>query len=425
MLLVAAMVGGIDRSPLDERDFYQSMKSRLDTLQIQSYGSSNIRVGWAKVNITPTYSMPMAGYIPRDHFEVVHDSLFARIMIVANDDFKAALINVDLLIFPPDLRDKIQDLLEQSNDQTFLYLSATHTHNGVGGWDSSLGGRLITGKYSEDWIDWTATRIVTAIQAASLVQSKVAFLQADATEWVENRVNADSGKVDGMIRGLRFERADQTSGLLVTYSAHATSIQKERLEVSADYPGKLIEVLEQKDNFAMFMSGMVGSHRFRYTPENNYEFIDKIAPVLAEKIWSAKSDSATAKPEIRAAHVPIAFGPSQLRIDKDWKLNNWAFKSIFHKLKGELTYLEIGETLLIATPCDFSGEIYTVDRLDSIASAYGKRLVITSFNGDYDGYITYDAHYEKSRKEEINTLNWVGPYYGRYFSEMIQSLVQK
>ncbi len=425
LLVVAAMVGGIDRTPIEERDFYQAMKVRLDSVNVQSHGRSSIRSGWGKVNLTPATTMPMAGYIPRDHFDVVHDSLFARVMVVANDQFKAAWINVDLLIFPPALRDKINEELKEMHDSTFLYLSATHTHNGVGGWDSSVGGRLIAGKYSQEWIDRSASAIVACVRSTTLVPSSVSFFEADASEWVENRVNVDSGKVDGKIRGLRFERADQTSGLLFTYSAHATSIQKERLELSADYPGKVIQTLEQKSTFAMFMSGMVGSHRFKFTPENNYEFIDKIAPVLADKIWGAHYDSALVNPEIRSGRVPIAFGPAQLRLNKDWKLNNWAFRTLFRSLKGELTYLQIGEATFVATPCDFSGEIFVVDRLDSVAQRYGKKLIVTSFNGDYDGYITYDPHYEKSRKEEINSLNWVGPYYGRYFSEMIQALVQK
>lgn len=416
------MIGTIDRTPLQEQDFYNNMMSKLDTLRLDSNGSSPLKVGWTKVNITPDFSMPMAGYIPRDHFENVHDTLYARILVIDNGSFRSAMVNVDLLIFPPLLRDH---LYEKKNPKTFLYLSATHTHNGVGGWDSSIGGRLITGKFSEQYIDDVSAKIALAIDKVQTTNASIQYWESDATELIENRVNYDSGKVDGKLRGIKITREDKSTAILFTLSAHATSIQSNVMDLSADYPGKTAIILEQKNNFAMFMSGMVGSHRFRYTPETSYEFIDNIAPNLAARIDTARYDSVMSSPSIRSAHIPIEFGSAQLRIDKNWKVNNWAFRTLFNKLKGEFTYLEIGDIVFLGTPCDFSGEIFAIDSLEQYASKRGKHLIITSFNGDYDGYITYDGHYEVSSKEEINALNWVGPYYGEYFSTMIKKILDK
>jgi neutral ceramidase len=331
-------------------------------------------------------------------------------------------VNVDLLIFPPLLRDRIREKLD---DNTFLYLSATHTHNGVGGWDPSPGGRLITGKFSEAYVDDVATKVSAAIKNIRTQNSVIRYFETDASDLIENRVDMDSGRIDGMLRGIKLVRSDSTHALLFTLSAHATSIKSEVLDLSADYPGKTVKLLEKKNNFAMFMSGMVGSHRFKWSPLGGYEFIDTVARQLVTRMDTAHYDAAMASPLIRSEHVPIQFGPAQARIDKNWKVNNWMFRLMFGKLKGELTYLEIGNIVFIGTPCDFSGEIYTVDSLGNYASKYGKHLVITSFNGDYDGYITYDKHYELSSKEEINALNWVGPYYGEYFSTIIKKLVSK
>lgn len=421
-LLAAAMIGHIDRTPLAEQDFYNNMMARLDTTRLHDNGSSQLKVGWTKVNITPSTSMPMVGYVPRDHFDSVHDSLYARIMVIENGSFRAAMINVDLLIFPPSLRNRI---VEKTDKSTFLYLSATHTHNGVGGWDPSFGGQFIGGKFSEEYVDAIADKISLAIRNTPTQNTSMRYWEADASDLIENRLNVDTGRIDGKLRGIKLDRVDSTSAMLFISSAHATSISSKLLELSADYPGKTIERLEQQHNFVMFMSGMVGSHRFRWAPEPNYEFIDIISSKLVARIDTARYDSAMTAPAIRSAHVPVEFGPAQLRIDKNWKINNWAFQLLFNKLKGELTYLEFGNVIFIGTPCDFSGEIYAVDSLESYASGHGKHLIITSFNGDYAGYITYDKHYEVSSKEEINALNWVGPYYGEYFSTMIKKLVAK
>jgi neutral ceramidase len=417
-VLAMILIGRVDRTPLADQDFYKEQIAK--PVNIVDRGIGQLKAGWAKVNITPLKPMPMAGYMPRDHFDTVHDSLYARILVIDNGSFRCAMINVDLLIFPPLLRDK---LLQRIDSSTFLYLSASHTHNGVGGWDSSIGGRLITGSFSEDWVDDVAARIGSTIQAVTLKDARFQYWEADAAGLVENRVNVDSGQVDGKLRGVRLVRSDSSRATLFTFSAHATSIQKERLELSADYPGKVIELLEEKNNFAMFMSGMVGSHRFQFTPENNYEFIDKIAPDLTARIENGAYDSLVSSLHIRSLHEEINFNAPQLRFAKDWRVSSLVFNVLFNELKGELTYLELGNVIFIGTPCDFSGEIYTIDSLEQYAAAKGKHLIVTSFNGDYVGYITYDGHYDVSSKEEITTLNWVGPHFGEYFSDMIKKLI--
>lgn len=419
-LLAMLLVGRVDRTPLREQGFYkEQMASQAFPV---SQGSGPLKAGWTKVNITPVTSMPMAGYMPRDHFDSVHDSLYARILMIDNGSFRAAMINVDLLIFPPLLRDK---LLQHVDSSVFLYLSATHTHNGVGGWDSSIGGRLITGSFSEAWLDDVAGRLGEALKNVSLTAAGIQYWEADGSDLVENRVNVDSGKVDGMLRGIRIVRNDSSKAMLFTFSAHATSIQKEKLELSADYPAKVIAELEEENSFAMFMSGMVGSHRFRFTPENNFEFIDLIGPKLAERIRTADHGPLIYNPHIRSAHAKVTFGGPQLRFSKNWRASPLAFNLLFNELKGELTYLELGDVVFIGTPCDFSGEIYVMDSLETYAAQRGKHLIITSFNGDYVGYITYDKHYDVSTKEEITTLNWVGPYFGEYFSDMIKKLLDQ
>jgi hypothetical protein len=65
------------------------------------------------------------------------------------------------------------------------------------------------------------------------------------------------------------------------------------------------------------------------------------------------------------------------------------------------------------------------DGLGKIAEAQGEKLFITSFNGDYVGYITYDDHYGRSEQEEVMAMNWVGPHYGEYYSQVIKKILSK
>lgn len=428
-LIMFSLVAPIDRTPLKEQGFHYNMMSVLDTLKPASYKpTQKLKSGWGKVSITPDHPMPMAGYTMRPAFENVHDSLYARLVGINNGSRSVYLISVDLLLFPPALKEKLNELISKDfRIKPFLYFSATHTHNGIGGWHDSVAGELVLGSYEEEWVNEIAAKLISEIKSIeqSMKPSHLSYWQADAHEYAENRL-VKGAPYDGWLRGFKLIRNDSSTAHLITYSAHATSISKKSKQLSGDYPAALLKALQKKSNsFGIFMAGMVGSHRLAGLSETEFELVAKAGDVLQEKISMATERSKTDSVVIKASHIPIQFGPSQLRISKDWKLRNWVFSSLLNPMQGELTYLEIGNIILIGTPCDFSGELFVTKKLSELAVANNKELIITSFNGDYAGYITEDEHYETIRKEEVMTLNWVGPYYGTYFTEMISALLKK
>jgi neutral ceramidase len=423
--LVLATFAPIDRTPLSEQFFYQREMKSLDSLLIKNISPSELKAGWAKINITPKDQMPMAGYMPRDKFDSIHDSLYTRLLIIKNDQATVALINVDLLLFPPALKEAINKQLAAAGLNDFIYLSATHTHNAVGGWDESLGGQVAVGDFDRAWVDGLAKKIVLAIQNAELKPSTISYWESDANNLVRNRAMRKTGKKDGWVRGLVVQRQDSSNAVLYTYSAHATNLSRFNNSISADYPGKVIQKLEQQYDFGMFMAGMVGSHSFIWFPEKNHELVDVQSTKLYAQMDTLNLTDPFSTASIEAHKIPIEFGPSQMRINKNWKVRNWVLSSTFGGLEGDLTYLRIGNTLMVGTPCDFSGEIAINENLHGYAKAKGLNLIITSFNGNYVGYITHDANYDMATSAEVYEMNWVGPYHGQYFAEMIKKLIDK
>lgn len=368
--------------------------------------------------------MPMAGYAPRNHFDSVHDSVYVRILAIDNGGIQCFIISTDLLLFPPALKNKI---LKLKNENRFLYFTSTHAHSSLGAWDDSVIGNLILGSYDELWLDSLTIKIQSAMDfaAAHLLPASINYYEADASEYVENRLDPEQGKIDGAIRGLKIMREDGSKGLLVSYSAHPTNISHLSLALSGDYPSAIIKRAQQKDfDFAMFASGTVGSHRAKGISETEFAMCDTLAAKLYGKIKYASiipiKDST-----ISTSVIQIGYGPSQLHILQNFKVRDWVFRVLFRKLHGDIRYLKIGNIILLGTPCDFSGEIFTRDGLGKIAESQGEKLFITSFNGDYVGYITYDDHYGHSEQEEIMAMNWVGPHFGRYYSEVVKKIVER
>jgi neutral ceramidase len=424
-LFVISLIGPVDNSPLDEKGFYRQTFQRLDTFSPTYYPlKTKLKAAWATINITPGSPMPMAGYTPRPRFGSVHDSIFIRILAIDNGSIPCFIISADLLIFPPALKNKIA---EQNRGNRFLYFTATHIHSSVGAWDNSIFGNLLLGRYNEPWLDSLTRKITSAMDFASshLQTATLKYFEVDASEFAENRLDPGRGQTDGKLRGLKIVREDGSRGLLVSYSAHPTNIDHLSLALSGDYPAALVNKAEQKDfDFAMFASGNIGSHRVKWMPEKEFAMCDTLGSRLYAKIKSVEG-IAIKDPSISTSVIRVDYGPSQLHVLQDFKVRDWAFRILFSPLKGNITYLKIGKIIFLGMPCDFSGEIFTRDGLGKLAQSQGEELLITSFNGDYVGYITDDRYYGHSEQEEVMAMNWVGPHYGNYFSKIVRKIITK
>ena len=108
-------------------------------------------------------------------------------------------------------------------------------------------GRLALGTYHAEWVDKTVQDILIHIEKASTssIQSSIHYWETDASEFVENRLDAANGKVDGKLRGLKFIRDDSSRAILVTYSAHPTNVELLSRIISGDYPTAVIHHLKK------------------------------------------------------------------------------------------------------------------------------------------------------------------------------------
>lgn len=426
-VLLLSLVAPIDFTPLEDQPFYNRMMTRLDTFQLTKHASTqHTMVGWSQFTIVPDYSLPMAGYKPRGHFTEVHDSVYMKIMAINNGSVTAYLISADLLLFPPVLKDLILSGLPDDGKH-FVYFSATHTHTSIGGWDPSLLGNILMGEYDEQWMKTLANETISHMELArsSALPAKIGYWEEDVSKYIGNRIDANA-PADGKLRGIRVLRSDSTSSLFYSLGAHATLISKKLTLISADYPGEVARQLSHKYDFVQYMAGMVGSQRFEgYNTIHNFQLTAKVGELFASVVLNSTPTWMPEQLEIKTGRVNIEHGASQLRLLDDIKLRDWVFRAVSRPLQAEFTLLKIGNTLLIGTSCDFSGELAVVEGLETIANENNLKLIVTSFNGDYTGYITEDSHYCTNDDEEVMSLNWVGPFYGKYYAKSIKKIIDQ
>jgi neutral ceramidase len=438
LLLSIAVVSirPLDDSPYQENEFYQTMMKRLNALTPTDSTTTDttaypINIGWSKVNITPKYPVPTAGYGKREGREIssVHDSLFVRAFVFQKNNVKTAVVSADLLIIPPEVTLQVQQYLSAIGwSWQSVFIGATHTHNSMGAWGKRFIGEKFAGKYDQRIVDMLAKSIIVSIKKAeqNLEPAAVAYDRVNAHEFVKNRLVESGGSEDPWLRFLTFTKQSGKRAALVTFAAHSTTLSDAVMQLSRDYNGILVDKLERINHLeqAVFMAGCVGS----MGPEEPKSLTDwqqaaYVAEGLEDKMESAFRQNKTLTINIlRAETIPLSLREPQWRISENWCMRHWVWSNLYGDYESEIKTMRLGNILMVGLPCDFSGEL--MQPLEEYAKSKGKQLIITSFNGGYVGYITKDSYYNLD-KYETRTMNWFGPQNGAYFSEIVKKLVDK
>jgi len=427
-ILFLVLFKKIDRTPYNQTEHYKKWKFELSNFKpVKLNSNEDFQVGWSKVNITPPAPGPMAGYGNRrgKFYESVHDSVFVRVISIKNQNKEVFLLSADLLIIPPNVTTllyKKLDSLGMSKEN--FHLSATHTHNSIGGWGETITGKLFAGKYNPEIENFLVDKFLEAIlnSKKNQIAARIIYAEAVDNEDIRNRLGLEGGKVDPEIRTLLINRKDGSRGHLVSYGAHSTILDSQTMLLSRDYSGVLVDSLEKnRVQFAIFMAGAVGS--MGPVPRGNDDFdeLNNQAMSIIKKLPNVYADSLEIS-DLQSYSLSLPLRKPNPKIFKNWGLRSWVFDILFGKAENNISITKINNTLMIGLPCDFSGELMA--NLDLYAKQKGLDLIVTGFNGGYIGYVTDDAHFDKELYE-TTTMAWYGYQNGAYFSEIIRDIIDK
>ncbi len=407
----------------------KKMLKQLGVINLNETTTSNIKVGWAKENITPKYLSNMAGYGLRKT-NIAHDSLYLRVMIfeTINPIQKFVFLNIDLLIFPPELsRMLLSDFSKIGIPEDRIYMTATHTHNGFGNWDNSLISKFTIGNYSSKLMTILKTKMLKAVQQANKNTdfAHISYQETDIKEWVRNRLSS-KGKVDSKLRIINIIRKDKQTACITNFSAHPTCLNASNKVFSRDYPGVLVDHLEYDSSidFAIFTSGAVASHSVKSHNLKDFQLTDSLGKLLANKILAINKNQVL-KPlnTIFSKRINLKIPKSQMHIGKGWVIRPWLFELLMGKLKAHVSLFRLNNITFIGLPCDFSGEIALERELYLKAKTYNQNLILSSFNGAYIGYITLDRYYLTKNHSEVKEMNWFGQGGENYFGSLIERII--
>ncbi|MGC9453624.1 MAG: neutral/alkaline non-lysosomal ceramidase N-terminal domain-containing protein [Phycisphaerae bacterium] len=421
-------------------DYAETTFSRLDAADWQPT-SGPLRTGAAKVDITPPVGVPLAGYGARKPKESVgiRDRVFARAVSFSNGQSTVTIVGGDILLVTPHLREAILDRLDCPPDE--VYFTATHTHSGPGGYSPGLLYELVLGSYDESVAQRLAEGFAEAVRLSRTGMSDATLRFARATaegdaagRYVRNRLDESPGYAAAA--ALVAEGADgRPIGSVVVFPAHATCLGKENRLLSGDYPGLVQSTLEaEAGGVVLFAAGAVGSMAPVMRKPRGDDLVKSAAddalsmlrPLVVNDVSIPKNLRVTRREPVREAEIVsrrlrVDLPAQQYRISRRLRLSPIA-ASYLHGRRTELHMLRVGPVVLLGMPADFSGEL--AGELHAEAADMPLTPVVTSFNGDYIGYLLPRRRYYEDHYESMD-MNLFGPACGDYFNALSLRAMRK
>jgi len=230
-----------------------------------------LRAGVARVNLTPPLEMKAAlgGYGARQSKPAlgVHDSVWAKALVLAGGDRKFALVTADVLAFPPQFKAAVMQGLASEGwgaDQVMLLPSHTHTsidmmalHPG-----NVFGNRQL-GVFHKELFQHTAEQLAKVIRDAGT--NLLPIVAGSSTTSVPDRNRNRRRGLSTHDTDLIMTRIDRENGqpiaVLVNWAAHPTFMDEGDMLFSGDWPGHLqrtVEALIGQGVTVMFYNGAEG-----------------------------------------------------------------------------------------------------------------------------------------------------------------------
>ena len=116
-----------------------------------------------------------------------------------------------------------------------------------------------------------------------------------------------------------------------------------------------------------------------------------------------------------AVGVEVALPSLHLRLTEGLRVRPWLSRHVVPVRPTTFVQaVRVGDATWLSMPCDFSGELAAGLREE--ARARGRQLAVTSFNGDYVGYVIPGKYYHLGGYEP-RVMSFHGPTMGDYLED--------
>ena len=383
---------------------------------------AQLEVGVARAEFELPRHVPLAGYSRRGGkpSQGIHDPVGVRALVLRDGSMVAAVVSCDLLIIDEHLFDAVNGRLREAGlpPSLVLLLAATHTHSGPGAYGSRFLEKISMGHFDPDVFDAIVRRIAQTVQQAfhDLGPADTAYRTAQTNGLVVNRMDPH-GPVENAVVVSAFFRHGQAApfAVVVSFSAHPTTLGAWNMQLSADYPGVLVRAVERQVPGAtcLFLAGSVGDQAPAKSGDR-FERAERIGGPLAEQVVKLLTGIAPEPPGTLSAQLMRAvLPPAQVRLGHRI-CPRWLGRLLVDD-DATLSLITVGRTVLFGMPCDVSAALG--DSLQAAASVRGLHPIVVGFANDYIGYCVPPSLYVEKQYESSMAFN--GPNAGQQLVDQL------
>ncbi|MEX2015078.1 MAG: neutral/alkaline non-lysosomal ceramidase N-terminal domain-containing protein, partial [Candidatus Hydrogenedentales bacterium] len=219
-----------------------------------------LRAGAAKASIVPPFPVHMGGFGDRmKHFEGVHDDLFARALVLENDELAVIFVATDLMALDKKLVEQARAKItkETSVPREHILISCAHNHSAPSYY-----------QFEED-ADQQKTRDFFAEQfAAAAIEAwearrpaRIGYANGEVKGATRNRQQGNETVIDTQLGVLRVEEPETRAVIatLFNFTGHPVILGSDNLQLSGEFPGAASRTVEQVlGGVALFTQGACG-----------------------------------------------------------------------------------------------------------------------------------------------------------------------
>lgn len=359
-------------------------------LVLPQLGFGQLQAGVAQTNVTPPIGGLMYGYSARGKnvSEGVHDSLYARALVLYDGNTKLAIVTLDLGTITRENTTNVKNIVREHTDIEHILLAVSHSH-------STPRPMLDFPSAENPWVREAERKIAEAIVEAdkNLVPARIGVGWGEVREGHNRRMIHTNGKlvmfwgnrdriptspVDYQLGVIRVEGSDGPIATLVNFTCHPVVLGPENLLISADYPGAMMQMVKDElGGQVMFLQGAAGDINpfWDKTPPDEGAFVQvqKMGYAIADEIKRVSSSifdfDETTKLSVHTEVIQLASRLDTARTNCN--------------ITAEINTVLIGEDIALAT---FPGEFFVEHGLNLKRNSPFKHTFFVGYCNDALGY---------------------------------------
>ncbi|HDZ06728.1 hypothetical protein LCGC14_0292790 [marine sediment metagenome] len=434
LLIFYFSTSATDNKPYFETTYYKNTIRKMDSaIENVKVSKGELLAGFAKINITPKITkdrpdpskgefnaIKMAGNGNGQIAKRVHDSIYAKAVALNVEGQEVVFISADMVIIPELVVLKVAENLKEIINRKQLFFGATHTHSSIGNCIPGFVGKSFGGEYQPEVVEWLSKKITQLVLNALEDEKPSKFSNGyiKTPNLIRNRIIGETGRLNDKLNLISFVQNNGRKAVIGIFGAHATTIGTWNDAYSADYPGYFQRSLESDTiDLALFFAGTVGSHSNKGIGEkfNKAQYIgetlaDSAKTLIRTMVYDSVISMTRITSELEIPKLQAFYITDQLRVSP----------FISKKLMADmgpiyLQGLKLNNLIWLAMPYELSGE-YGID-LKNALELEGYTSALTSFNGQYLGYIVPQKYYYFDSYEP-RLMGWYGPSMGDYLMEL-------